>query len=801
MRRLLVLLLASASGAFAHDALDTQHIRLELSVDDAGRRITGRAIETIRLPAALETLELDAVGLEVQAVHGEDGRSLGFEKTRRSLRIRLDPKPPPGGTLTLTIDYTALPRRGVYFVGPGPRRPKLARQVWTNSWPEDARYWFPCHDDLADKTTSELVLTLPKDWQAMANGALVETTPSGKTRAWHWRMDEPHSTYLLAFVAGEYEEVRDEDPLQRVPLSYFVYRGRADDARKTFGQTGAMLRFYEAETGLPYPYPKFAQAVAADFVFGGMENVSAVTLSDSALLGPTARLDTSSDAVIAHELAHQWWGDTVSPAGWADVWLSEGFATFLADRWQENAEGEDAASYTRLRSADAWFALDPEDRQRPVAFTGSDDPNALLNANVYEKGSLVLGMLRHMLGDEAFRRGTQSMMGRFAFRSATTEDLERALEQAAGHELAWFFDQWLRKPGAPDLALSWRWDAEGSRVVLSVHQAESVELPARVFQLPVDVVLVAADGSQRKESIFVERAEQDFSIPSTAAPRSVLFDSGSYIPKRLRFDKALDELVFDLASGPTAADRALAARALAERGGDTVVAALAAAVQRERFWGVRVEAGLALGRLRGPSVVAALRSGARDSDPRVREAVMKAMGDSGSPEVASDLFAALASDPSERVQGEALRSLGALRARGAFEALTKALARDSHAERIRIAALEGLARFGGSTALPLALEQAAEGRALGLRTAAVRVLGELGRGQGVVLGRLQRLLDDPQPRVRRAAAEALGSIGDAASLRALGEAGLREDVPAVRRAIDTAAAALAAPRPAVSPVP
>lgn len=790
MRPLVALLALAAARVSAHDALDTQHIRLELTVDDVARRIAGRAVETIRLRAPSETLELDAVGLEVRSVRTEDGRDLAFETAPRTLRIRLDPEPPPGGVVTLTIEYAATPRRGVYFVGPGQTRPKLPRQVWTSSWPEDARYWFPCHDDLSDKTTSELVVTVPKDWQVMANGALVETRALGRGRVFSWKTEKPHSTYLLSFVAGEYEEVKDPGP--GVPLSYFVYRGRADDARRTFARTPEMLRFFEDETGFPYPFPKYSQAVAADFVFGasgGMENASAVTLGDGVLLDPAARVDTSSDGIIAHELAHQWWGDTVTPAAWSDLWLSEGFATYYADLWRGHAEGEDAAAYARLAHTDAWFGLDPEDRRRPLVF-GGDDPSALLDANVYSKGALVLGMLRHMIGDDAFKRGAGAYLGRSAFGTASTVDLQRAMEEASGLSLDWFFDQWARKPGAPDLTVEWQWDEEGHRVVLSVRQD-----PAAIFRLPVDVRLVATDGAGRTERIFLDHGEQRFSLPSGAAPASVLFDCGAYILKKLRFDKPPGALAYDLATGPTAADRALAARALGASGGDEALAALAGALSSDRFWGVRAEAVLALGRNFGNAARGALRAGAADVDPRVREATMKALANVPAPEATPELLATLRTDPSERVQAEALRSLGALRAAGAYEALVSALARESHADRIRIGALEGLGRLGDGRAVPIALEQSAEGRPPAVRAAAIGALADLGRGQAVVLGRLRGLLDDRQPPIRRAAAEALGRIGDASSLAALRATGATEEVPAVRRAIEKAVRRLAGSAP------
>ena len=227
----------------------------------------------------------------------------------------------------------------------------------------------------------------------------------------------PHSTYLMSFVAGEYEEVREPLASAPVPLSYFVYRGRSGDARRTFARTPEMLRFFSERTGLPYPFPKYSQAVAADFPFGGMENVTAVTLADEAAARATELgIDTSSDDVIAHELAHQWWGNAVTPGRWTDVWLSEGFATFFERLWGEHDRGLDAASYARLLDADACLALHEDGAGACHGLRGGlETRSSASNALVYQKGALVLGMLRRILGEEAFWNGLREYLRRNAF--------------------------------------------------------------------------------------------------------------------------------------------------------------------------------------------------------------------------------------------------------------------------------------------------------------------------------------------------------------------------------------------------
>jgi len=782
-RRVLGAVLVSGfAAAGAADQLDTQHLRLELTFTDTAR-YTGRVVQTIRLRDAAETVELDAVGLDIRSVRGDGERTLAFEKTPRTLRVQLASGGAAAGALvTLSIDYTGVAGRGVYAGGPSRERPRLPRQVWSNSWPEDARYFIPCHDALSDKTTAELLLTIPKSWEATSNGALLGVTSARAARTWHWRLTQPVATYLLSFVAGEYETVRANPAPASVAgasttLDYLVYRGRADDARQSFASTGEILRFFEEQTGLAYPYPKLSQAVVADFLFGAMENVSAITYGEDTLRDAAARLDKSGIDTIAHEIAHQWWGDTVTPARWDEVWLSEGFATYYSDLFRERSEGADAASYARLQNADKYFALPVEVRSRPMLF-GSDDPNELLSPLTYERGALVLGMLRHTIGEAAFQNGIANYLGRFAFKSATTADLQASMEQAARHDLSWFFTQWVLEAGYPELRFSWRWDEPSRRIVLRLEQVEDKGGPSALFQLALDVRIATASTSHQ-ERIFLERQQQEFSLPADGVPRSVLVDPGAVHLKQLHADKPLEERLFDLTAGPMAADRVLAARDLARLGGERVIASLGTALAKDPFWGARVEAAKGLGVIGGPAVVASLRLGATDKDPRVREAAFAAMTSAPSGAVASDLRAALRADPSELAQAAALRALGTLRAEGAWEALSQALLRESHADRIRIAGLEGLGLLGDRRAVPVALEMTGSGRSPTTRGAAIKTLETLGRGQAVVVSRLERLLADPQPAVRKAAAAALGQLGSSAGV--LRTVAANDDVPAVRR--------------------
>ncbi len=773
------LLLLFAHPAGAHDGLDMQHVRLELRLDPAQRRFDATATVRLRLGAGGDGVLLDAVELDVRRVRDGQGRELGFDKAARTLRVRLPQPAAAGAVLDLVVDYAARPRRGLFFVAPSAARRSLAHQAWTSFWPEDARFVFPCHDDPSDKTTSEILLSVPATWNAMANGVLVATRQEAGRRLWHYRLDQPHSVYLMSFVTGEYEQIRAEG--DGVPLFYFVYPGRAEDARQSFGRVHEMLSLFADRTGLPYPWPKLALSVAADFAHGAMENVSAVTFSDHQLLDGRARTDTTSDGVLAHELAHQWWGDLVTPATWNELWLSEGFATFFADLWLETTSGADAAAWQRLVHADAWQALAASERGRRVIPEGSTEPWRILDANVYARSSLILAHLRQVVGEQAFWGGLRGFASRHALGNATSEDLERSLSRSAGRDLRWFFDQWLRRDGVPRLRAAWRFEPGPSRVVVGISQSE----PAHA--LPLDVVVLNGS-SATAQRLFVERAEQEFSLPVPARPLSLVFDAEGLLPVELEVIKPQSEWIVDLARGPAPPARARAARALSTDA--QAAGSLRAALLGDAFWGVRVEAAKALRGAKDADAREALRQGLRDADPRVRAACASAIGVEGAA-AGGLLLEVLGRETSDLVGAAALRALGQARAAGAWDALVAALGRESVGERLRVAALDGLVALGDPRALALVLEQTSPGRDASLRRAAVAALGRLGRSQAVALSRLCRLLGDDDASVRAAVARALGDMDDQGSREALEAALTGEDHPRNRRDLEQALARLA----------
>ena len=385
-------------------------------------------------------------------------------------------------------------------------------QVWSQCQDEDARYWFPCFDAPNEKATTEMTVTVPQPYFALSNGTLLSTTrdEAAGTITYHWLQDQPHSTYLMTLVVGEFSE--RTEMVDGLPVQWYVTPGREDDGQRAFGDTPEMVRFFGQRLGVPYPWNKYAQIAVSDFVFGGMENISATTLTDPALFDARARLD-SSDALIAHELAHQWFGDLLTCRDWSHGWLNEGFATFLDALFHEHNKGSDEFRYYLRQNAQAtsrgWGRY-----RRPIVTNVYNEPIDLFDRHLYEKGALVLHMLRYVLGDAAFWDSLQQYVTANRHHVVETVDLERAIETATGRNLQAFFHQWVYKGGHPEYQVEFAWDDATRIATVTIRQQQQtgiehgVETP--LFDMPVTCSLPCQRASSASRCVCTSS-----STPST----------------------------------------------------------------------------------------------------------------------------------------------------------------------------------------------------------------------------------------------------------------------------------------------
>ena len=741
---------------------------LALDIDPEAQTLSGEARVAVRpLPSGLGDVVLDLDELSVEAVRGEDGRALPWRLDDGKLTVRGVSE---AGEAVL-VRFSGSPRRGLYFTGPTPAEPKRARMAWTQCQDEDAHYVFPCVDHPSVKSPVGLTVRAPDGYTVVSNGRFMGENGG----VWRWEQSEPIPAYLITVVVARLTCVsaswRDRS------VRYLAPEGTETAVlERVFGRTPAMLERFSQLFGVDYAWPRYDQVVVHDFIFGGMENVAATTLTDMVLTDDRAALDHDSDDLIAHELAHQWFGDLVTCQDWSQAWLNEGWATYSEHLWKLADAGQEEADYALFCHLEAYLKEDGSRYRRAIVDYRFREPIDLFDRHLYEKGALVLHTLRAELGDRPFWTGVRAYLTRHAYGTVHTRDFQRALEEASGRNLDRFFHQWIYGAGHPALEVAVE-HADGLLTV-TVKQTQSGENVADAFAFPLKLAVVTGD--RRAElTLHVKERERTWAIPTAEAPDRVEVDAGFRVLSELTLKASRGLLCAALSGDPSAVGRIRAARALADEGSPAALKALAAALRDEPFWAVRAEIAGALGRRGGEIARLALLGALVDAHPKARVAVVAALGNVPHPHVEDALARiALQGDPSIQVEGEAARALGRCRSPRALEVCTALLERESWGELLRARALEGLGASRDPDALPVLLAWTDEDRPARARGAAVGALGrmadEVPAARADAVDRLVRLAPDAPFRVAMATISALGAARDprgAAVLRQLHDSG------------------------------
>ncbi len=745
-----------------------RHVFLELTLDVPNKSVHGSAtLDFERQSGDTEKkLVLDAVGFElekVELVSGEDATPAPFEYDGDKLAIDLNGK----RRGKVRVSYRATPKRGLYFLTPDAKVKDRPRQVWSQCQDEDARYWFPCLDKPHVKMTSEIRVTVPAGWVALSNGEPrpVEKKKGGWT--YHFALNQPHPAYLVTLVAGEFAVVEGESAelgRRKVPVAYYVPPARKRDVARSFGETPRMIELFSERTGVAFPWSRYSQVVVSDFIFGGMENTTATTLYEYALLDERAGLDVSSQDLVAHELAHQWFGDFVTCRDWSHGWLNEGFATYFEHIEREARLGRDEYDYGVAADLDAYLGEANGRYMRPIVCRDYQAPIDLFDRHLYEKGGLVLHMLRRKLGDDAFWDGVRLYLERHAHGIVETNDLMRALEEASGKSLERFFDQWVYRPGHPDLRVKITWE-DGLLTVEAKQKQKTGDVA--VFAYPLEVLVKTKSGEVERHRRIVTETADTLVVRLAERPRYVVFNPDQSIVGAIQVEAPADFWRHQLAEGPSAHARWSAARGLAERDDPTTLDALGRALaDRKDAWMVRAEAAKALARSKSDAAFEFLKKSAHDPHPKVRRAVAEALG-AFRTKAAADLLRGLAkSDRSYLVAADAARSLGRTRQPGALKDLVALTKAKSWADTQRVGALDGLARLRDEEAVPAVIEQSRYGVPTRGRRAAVSALAALSDSRPT-RRHLEDLLEDHDPHFRIAVVDALVALGDTKARGAL----------------------------------
>ncbi len=679
------------------EPFDVLHYRVALDLDETTKGMEGIADIQLQAEEDITGIRLDAETYEVRAVRA-GGDELDFTHEGGALTITLRETLAAGEMLTLEIAYGGtgidvdatqygMPASydlGLDFKDETDANPQL---INTLSFPEGARHWYPSVDHPADRASFELLATVREDWKVLSNGRLLGISEGGRpgTRTHHWRLDEPHPTYLSVLVAGPYEVI--EDFHGDIPVNYWVYPKDVEDAHRSFHKTTAMMAFFDEEFGVPYPWNKYDQ-ITIPGIGGGAESTTATVLGQSTIHDERAEQDFPSHGLVAHEVAHHWWGDLTTYRDWGETWLTESFGTYSEYLWHAHELGPDEAGENMRRKRQSYLRQ-AQTVLRPVITNQWRRPNDNFDAHTYPKGAALIRLLRHITGDENFRAGIQHFLEKHSFQPVDTEDFITAFAEATDQDIRWFVDLWLRRPGHPVLEIASEWD--GDSVEMHIRQVQGPEASMGTvpdaYRAPLSVRVVTAAGSE-VHRFTLDGREQHVSFPAPEEPRYVRFDAGDVLLAELDIAKPAAEWVAQLADDD-GAGRRRAAVALGAMGGADARTALRVALAGDAFWAVR-EAAVAGLDPEDAEDAAALRAAAVD-DARsdVRTAALARLGAAAGAEFLIERFR---NDSSYRAQAAAVTALGATGAASAGAVLEEAAAMASPRDIVARAAREALSR-------------------------------------------------------------------------------------------------------------
>ncbi|ACT96079.1 Peptidase M1 membrane alanine aminopeptidase [Dyadobacter fermentans DSM 18053] len=551
---------------------DILYTRLDVQLDWAKQQVPASAILKFKPHFYPQnTLELDAKGFEIKGISmldttGEYGdltteeiagkvkKKLEFSYDKRKLTIKLGQEYTRKDTLFVKIDYIAKPNdvprgkeddsasdKGLYFINADGLDEGKPRQVWTQGETEGSSCWFPTIDAPNQKFTQDIYITVDSTYKTLSNGLLVGQEEGKKgTRTDHWKQTLPHAPYLAMIAVGDFTVAKDMMP-NGLELSYYVEPKYGADAHAIFGRTPEMMGFFTNVFGVEYPWEKYAQIAVRDFVAGAMENTTATVHEEGVQNDARSLVDGNSDAVIAHELAHHWFGDYVTAEEWGQLPLNESFANYAEYLWSEYNDGRFEADWGNLQEMKEYLA-ESETKQVPMIRYFYKDRENMFDAHSYAKGGRILHMLRSLVGDDAFFAALQHYLKAHAFGTAEIDDLRNSFEKITGQDLNWFFDQWFHKPGHPVLKIDQQYVAAQGKVILKVKQAQDT-VATTVYRLPVKVD-VWVSGKMNRYDVVLDKVTQTLEFPAAKKPELVVFDADAQLLAVVEHDKNRPEMEF-----------------------------------------------------------------------------------------------------------------------------------------------------------------------------------------------------------------------------------------------------------------
>ncbi len=558
-----------ASATRLHDLL---HTKIEINFDWEKERANGKATLTLKpyfYPSDVLTLDAKNFDIKSIALAGK-GTALKYEYNNEQVTIRLDRKYTRSEEYKIVIDYVAKPSerknisgsqaitsdKGLYFINPRGEDIDKPTQIWTQGETESNSCWFPTIDKPNERCTGELYITVNDKYKTLSNGLMLSSNKNTDgTRTDYWKMDQPIAPYLYMMAVGEFAVVKDKWD-NNMEVSYYVEPKFEKDARAIFPHTPELLTFFSTKLGIKYPWKKYSQIVVRDYVSGAMENTTASIFGEYMQATERDLIDVeTNESVVAHEMFHHWFGDYVTTESWSNLTLNEGFANYSEYLWLEHKYGKDAAQAHWRTELAGYLGQARGQRHALIDFTYGNRED-MFDAHSYNKGGIILHMLRNMIGDEAFFTALNQYLTKHAFSDVEVHELRMAFEDVTGQDLNWFFNQWYMNPGHPELDIMKSYDAVTGKLVVTIAQRQGSQKNTAVYRLPMAIDVYYANGEKPERfNITTNQRKETFSFKVKQMPKLVNVDADRITLCEMNYPKTEEEYAFQYSNAPLYLDR------------------------------------------------------------------------------------------------------------------------------------------------------------------------------------------------------------------------------------------------------
>lgn len=742
-----------------HRTFVPNHIVISLHVDVKKKTASGFCETHLETFSTEPFMIFDAVDMKITKVE-VNGKTVKHQYDQFLLSVPT----PAGKKAVVKVHYSVSnPKLGIFFIHPTKDQPNKPYQAWTHSEAVDTRYWYPCQDWPENKASMDMHITTPEPFIVVANGELVKKTADKKMKGWNtysWKFAHPNAPYLNSFAIGNFTVVKEK--WNHVSVEYYGEQGKEDQLKRAFGKTPRMMEYMSNYLRFPYPYTKYAQVAAADFIFGGMEHTTCTTQTDWTLQDAIAQAETPNRPTVLsiHELAHQWFGDLVTIKDWSHLWIHEGFATYFEFAWEEYAESRDAFDYYKYISALEYYDDDKNHYRRPIVTNVYARPDDIVDPHTYEKGAQVIALLRDVLGDEGFRNSLAHFINKYAHQSVQTDHFINSIREATGKNMVKFFDQWIYGAGYPELKVNVHYDSKKKMTNVRVVQTARMDEKA-LWDFPVTIAITLPNGKEKLERVLINKREQRFSFPTTGCPLNVVFDHPNSVPKSLIMQKPREMWVHQLRHDSKAVQRIFAAQELSKTPNLEEINAILERVENDPFWGTRIECAATLRMTGLPEVAERLmKLYAKEKDHRVQRAMIDALSYYRQPHVYTFLKKATERTDSYIVPSEAYRGIGRWKNNQDIAFLKKGLSRNSWMDLIPTGIIAGLMNIQSEHALKELIALTSTKYNDRVRRMATSAIAMVGGKREEAMNTLVELTKDPFILIQTTATSGLGMVGD-----------------------------------------